>query len=515
MTGKLMEILLVEDEPAHAAAIRRAFENTGVKVNITVAGTLAEFRKLAEETSPAIAVMDLNLPDGRAVEALVTPPEAGRFPILLMTSYGNEHIAVEAIKAGAIDYIVKSADSFIKMPRIVERAMREWGLLKEKQRLEEQLLHSQKLEAVGQLAGGVAHDLNNILMVIYGYCSTLQYKLGTGSPLRPEVDHIYAAAERAAHLTRSLLAFSRKQIMTPKPVDLNEIVMDIGKLLTRVIGEDIHFNMITGGKPLTVYADSGQIEQVLMNLATNARDAMPGGGLLTIETYTREIEEIIDYGDVGKYAVISVSDNGKGMDSETTKKIFEPFFTTKDVGKGTGLGLAIVYGVVRQHNGFINVYSEPEIGTTFKIFLPQLPDEELLNGGEVEDNVQGDKLIGNETVLVVEDDPAIRHLTETTLGELGYKVVLANDGMHAVERFKENRETVDIIIMDIVMPKKSGIEAYTEIKKICPEAKVLFMSGYSQDLLRNKGIINIGEELILKPVQPLELARKVRSMLDV
>jgi PAS domain S-box-containing protein len=398
------------------------------------------------------------------------------------------------------------------------RAVRMTGMnqdVTERKHLEEQLRQSQKMEAIGQLAGGIAHDFNNILTAIYGYCSVLQMKVGMDEPFRPEIDHIYAAAERAANLTRSLLAFSRKQIMTPRSVNLNDIVMNVGKLLTRIIGEDIRLKTEFKANPLMVYADSGQIEQVLMNLAANARDAMPDGGLLTVETEVVGLDEGFvlahGYGTPGKYAVMSVSDSGKGMDAFTAKKIFEPFFTTKEVGKGTGLGLAIVYGVVKQHSGFVNVYSEPGKGTTFRIYLPQSGAEFSVD--EVE-TVPEQPTMGSETVLVAEDDRSIRELIESVLGKFGYGVIIADDGVDAIDKFKTNREKVDILIMDMVMPKKSGREAYQEIIKLRSDVKVLFISGYSPDLLHNRGFLDTGEDVLVKPFQPLDLVRKVRSVLD-
>jgi len=257
---------------------------------------------------------------------------------------------------------------------------------------------------------------------------------------------------------------------------------------------------------------------VLMNLAANARDAMPGGGLLTIETGSREIDEHFinnhGFGVPGKYAAICVSDTGAGMDAETSKKIFEPFFTTKEVGKGTGLGLAIVYGVVTQHNGFIDVLSEPGKGATFALYFPRLCVEEMDEGMDGKEEGTQYRLKGNETVLVVEDDPSIRMLAETYLGKLGYRVILAHDGQDAVEKFKAYGDEIAVTLMDMVMPKKSGKEAFEEIRYFKPGAKVIFMSGYSPDLLKNRGILESGEEVIIKPVQPLELARKVRCLLD-
>ena len=386
----------------------------------------------------------------------------------------------------------------------------------ERKHLEEQLRHSQKMEAIGQLAGGVAHDFNNILTVIYGHCSVLQMKMGKDAPFRSDIDQIYAAAERAANLTRSLLAFSRKQIMSPKMVNLNEIVMNVGKLLTRIIGEDIQLKTVCTGKPLRIFADSGQIEQVLMNLAANARDAMPNGGILTIETELQEIDESFihayGYGAAGKYVLLSVSDTGKGMDAGTSHKIFEPFFTTKEVGKGTGLGLAIVYGVVKQHEGYINVYSEPDEGTTFRIYLPQVCEEDA----DIEAEAPPDyPRMGSETVLVAEDDATIRELAGSILRQFGYDVILAHDGEDAVEKFKAGKEKIAMIVMDLIMPGKSGKEAYEEIRKVRAHVKILFMSGYSPDLLHERGIFAGGEEVLIKSIHPLDLVRKVRAVLDL
>jgi len=339
--------------------------------------------------------------------------------------------------------------------------------------------------------------------------------LGEDSPFLSEVNLIYTAAERAANLTRSLLTFSRKQIMLPRMVNLNDVVMNVWQLLTRIIGEDIRLKMILAEKPLKIMADSGQIEQVLMNLAANARDAMPNGGLLTIETEVREIDESFihahGFGVSGKYAVISLSDTGIGMDAETSKRIFEPFFTTKEVGKGTGLGLSIIYGIINQHDGYIDVYSEPDNGTTFKIYIPQASEE---NKHYKEEAHSEYPRMGSETILLVEDDPSIRQLCELILNQFGYEVILAEDGVDAVEKFNVDKERIAIIVMDMIMPRKSGKEAYEEIRKVSPDVKTLFMSGYSPDLLKNKGFLDTGEEVFIKPIQPLDLVRKVRAILD-
>ena len=384
----------------------------------------------------------------------------------------------------------------------------------ERKKLEEQLRQSQKMEAIGLLAGGVAHDFNNILTAIYGYCAILQAKMGEDSPFRPEMDHIHAAAERAARLTRSLLAFSREQIMTAKQVDLNDIVKNVWQLLSRIIGEDIHLETIVAESPLWIFADSVQIEQVLMNLAANARDAMPNGGQLTIETEDRELDEGFmqthGFCAPGKYAVVTLSDNGTGMDAETSNKIFEPFFTTKEVGMGTGLGLSIVYGVIKQHNGSISVYSEPGMGTTFRIYLPitdaeHLPEERVLSLPP-----KG----GSETILCAEDDDVIRGLVTQILTSYGYNVITSENGADAVARFMEQKDGIDLLLFDLIMPKKNGKEASEEIRKLNPGVRTLFMTGYPSDLLQKRGVLEEIPDVVTKPISPMDLLRKVREVLD-
>jgi len=380
--------------------------------------------------------------------------------------------------------------------------------------LEGQLRHAQKMEAIGTLAGGIAHDFNNLLNVIMGYGSIVMDGLGKDNPLGGQMNEVLAAAEKAAQLTNRLLLFSRKEMPEVKPVNVNELVVGIQKMLLRIIGEDIDLNMKIADKCLQVMADSAQIEQVLMNLATNARDAMPTGGTLTI---TAGVEEIGDafiaacgYGKPGMFARITVSDTGCGMDCEVQKNIFEPFFTTKEIGKGTGLGLAISYGIVKQHGGYLKVSSQVGKGATFKLYLP-LMDESALSPGMAEASapVTG----GNETVLVAEDDAAVRELTKIVLESFGYRVVLAMDGEDAIAQFAENREKIQLVILDLIMPKKSGQEVYEEISKMAPGIKTLFSSGYSGDMISR---LKIDKKLnfIQKPFAPKVFLNKVRAVLD-
>ncbi|MFZ3136747.1 MAG: PAS domain S-box protein [Thermodesulfovibrionales bacterium] len=384
----------------------------------------------------------------------------------------------------------------------------------ERKSLENQLYQAQKMEAVGQLAGGVAHDFNNILTIVIGYADLLQMEMNKDDPLRNDITQILNAAQRGANLTLALLTLSRKQIISPKSVNLNEIIKVLGKLLFRLIGEDIELSLQITNRDLIIMADTSQIDQVLMNLVTNARDAMPDGGRLTVRTdlvnFHDDFITAHGYGKPGTYALISVEDTGQGMDSKTKERIFEPFFTTKEAGKGTGLGLAMVYGIVKQHEGYIIVASEPGKGTIFKIYLPLIQSAvQELQLADIPLTVQG-----SETILLAEDDSQVRELTKRVLEKYGYKVIEAIDGFDAMRVFTDNKESIQLLILDVIMPKKSGKECYDEIKKIKPDMKAIFISGYTADIVRGKGILKEGSELIFKPVSPNELLGKVRELLN-
>lgn len=387
--------------------------------------------------------------------------------------------------------------------------------ISEQKRLEAQLRQAQKMEAVGQLAGGVAHDFNNILTVIIGFGEMLQNTLPDADPKRKQMEQILAAANRATQLTRSLLAFSRKQHMQLVPTDLNALVHKHTQFLTRIIGEDVALEHDLGAEPLMVLADPGQIEQVLMNLAANARDAMPGGGTLRIRTQRVNLDKEFyrehGYGQSGSYLLLTVSDRGTGIDEETQKKIFEPFFTTKELGRGTGLGLSTVYGIIKQHGGYICVSSEPGLGTTFSIYLPLIEVEIEKSHGSSLPIPQG----GSETILLAEDDPAVRGLVQSVLSELGYRIILAHDGQEAVEIFSRQTDSIDLALFDVIMPRKSGKQACDELRKLNPSVKVLLLSGYTADIIESRGGLVEGVGLIAKPVHPVELARKVRETLDL
>ena len=387
--------------------------------------------------------------------------------------------------------------------------------ISERQRLEAQLRHAQKMEAVGTLAGGIAHDFNNILSVIMGYGAMVADTLETGSPAKEDMNEVLIAAGRAGDLTRRLLVFSRKDIVTMMPVDINGIILDLKKMLGRILRESIEFNLELADMPLTVLADAGQIEQVLINLAVNSKDAMPEGGRLTISTGFQELNDesvaAYGYGKPGTYALITVADTGQGMDAETRKKIFEPFFTTKEIGEGTGLGLAISYEIIKKHGGYTNICSEPGQGTEFKIYLPL---SEKAASRKKEKEAAAPVKHGNETVLVAEDDASLRKLATIVLESFGYSVIAAVDGEDAIAKFMENRERISIVLLDMIMPKKSGEEVGEAIRKVSPGVKILFASGYTMDMIKGKELMEADFDFIQKPFTPKALLIKVREVLD-
>jgi PAS domain S-box-containing protein len=385
----------------------------------------------------------------------------------------------------------------------------------EHRRLEEQFRQSQKMEAVGQLAGGIAHDFNNLLTVIRTYSELLLDQIDEANPLRGDLVEIQRAAGRAASLTRQLLAFSRKQLLQPKVLDLNGVVAGLEPMLRRLIGEDIRVVLRLGTRLGRIKADPGQLEQVLMNLAVNARDAMPGGGTLTISTTSVELDA--DY--VGRrpvvipgtYLMLGVSDTGTGMDSATRDRIFEPFFTTKEVGKGTGLGLSTVYGIVKQSGGYIWVYSEEGRGTTFKVYLPVI--EADLRGRASDDSPAASHR-GSEVVLLVEDEDAVRVLTRRLLERHGYTVLEARDGRDAVRVAAQYPQPIHIVVTDMVMPEMGGREVFEALRAIRPDLRVLYTSGYTDDEIVRRGLLDTAAAFLEKPFTEASLGAAVRAVLD-
>lgn len=384
----------------------------------------------------------------------------------------------------------------------------------ERKLLEEQLRQSQKMEAIGQLAGGVAHDFNNLLTAINGYSGLALQRIDENHPLRGYLEEIKKAGDRAANLTRQLLAFGRKQILQPLPINLNDVVADMNKMLRRLIGEDIVLTATLDSELKRIKADPGQIEQVLMNLVVNARDAMPQGGNLTIETASVELDQ--DYADrhvgvvPGKFVMLAVSDTGTGMDEATQAKIFDPFFTTKEKGKGTGLGLSTVYGIIRQSGGSIWVYSECGHGTTFKVYLPQMAIEPQ----RAEAIVALPEPRGVETILLVEDEDVVRGLAKQILEQSGYKVLAAARGAEAIGLCQQSVDPIHLVLTDVVMPEISGKEVADRLRELRPGVRVLFMSGYTDAAIVHHGVLDSNIEFIQKPFTPVALIRKVREVLD-
>jgi two-component system cell cycle sensor histidine kinase/response regulator CckA len=371
------------------------------------------------------------------------------------------------------------------------------------------------MEAIGRLAGGIAHDFNNLLTAINGYSDLLLSDLAPDDPKRADLEHIMEAGERATSLTSQLLAFSRKQILQPRILDLNDAITEASKILRRLIGEDIDLVAVTKPSLGQVKADPGQIQQILMNLAVNARDAMPHGGKLTIETANVDLDEhyvhLHPIVPPGRYVMLAVSDTGIGMDDKTKAHLFEPFFTTKELGKGTGLGLSTIYGIVKQSNGFVWVYSEPERGTTFKIYLPREEGEaDTFDDHEKEEL----GLLGVETILAVEDDASVRSLVIRALRKRGYTVLEASTGMEALRTAQEFEGNIHLLLTDVVMPEMSGKALATQIETARPGIKVLFVSGYTNNAVVHHGVLDPNVAFLQKPFTADVLARKVREVID-
>lgn len=467
------------------------------------------FRMVTEDSREPVSVM---------TETPAHTSEDGIFAGLLLIARSGDLVPIENTSSHIKDpdgNVIGAISVFhdISSRRRAEQALQE---------SESRLRHSQKMEAIGTLTGGVAHDFNNLLTAILGNVQLGLRKLLPGNSVQVNLVEIEKAGNRAAGLTRQLLAFSRRQHLNRNNVDLNDAIADIYKLVERVIGADIQISAEFASGLWLAYADHTQIEQVIMNLCINARDAMPEGGRLAIETANIELDEHYSrhhpYMQPGKYVQIKVSDTGHGMDAETRERIFEPFFTTKESHKGTGLGLSMAYGIVKQHGGHINVYSEPGHGTTFKIFLPAVEDE-----SETEAHISAKPTFqsGSETILVAEDEEALRNLAQDILESLGYQVLMAKNGEEAVEVFEKNKDSIDLLLLDVVMPIVGGAEAYDRICRITgADPPLIFMTGYSSEIVTRgfekdgRSTATMSAVVIQKPYSLDELGQKVREVLD-
>ena len=434
-------------------------------------------------------------------------------PLIVVSGRIKASDVVAVLKAGAADHLARS--NLMRLNAAVERELRAARLRRERLRLEEQFRQAQKMEAVGRLAGGVAHDFNNLLTVITGYSDMLLANVSLSETQRIALEEIRRSAERGGALTHQLLAFSRRQPLENRALHVNEHILQTEKMLSRLIGEDIELVIIPAASQDSVVADPGRLEQVIMNLVVNARDAMPDGGKLTIETATVQVSESFSARKLGvqpgPYVAISITDTGHGMDEETQSHLFEPFFTTKTDGRGTGLGLATAYGIVRQSGGAITILSELGKGTTARILLPIA--REGAESAAVRPSMAA-PATGAETILVVEDEARVRKLIVSVLTSRGYKVLEAARGQEAIRLAKEHNGKIHLALVDVVMPEMSGPDLVSEIAAVRPKMRVLYISGYTDEAMEHHHIPESGFAFLQKPFLPDALARKVREVLD-
>ena len=508
----IINIVLLEDTPADAELVLRELKKLAVPPAVTWVHDREAFEQALRKATPDLIISDHNLTGftGRAALGLARDL-APVTPFILVTGSLDDETAVEYMKAGANDYVLK--DRLLRLPSAVTAALEQAKSRAAMRELERQLLQAQKMEAVGRLAGGIAHDFNNILTAIIGYADLLGEDPATSPDARADLDEIRRAAQRAAALTRQLLAFSRQQVLEPRVFDLNGLVANLEKMLRRLIGEDVELRTALHPDLGPVRADPGQIEQVLVNLVVNARDAMPQGGKITIETDAVELDETYASQHVsvvpGSYTMLAVSDTGSGMDEATRAKIFEPFFTTKAPGQGTGLGLSTVYGIVKQSGGNIWVYSEVGRGTTFKIYLPRVTAAAEAAPEPVVATDPG----GHETILLVEDSEGVHNLAVRVLRARGYTVLTAHSGAEAETVARTHQGPIHLLLTDVVLPQVGGPELAKRLAAQRPQLKVLFMSGYTDNSIVHHGVLAAGVSYLQKPFTPEGLARRVREVL--
>ena len=503
-----LRVLMVEDSPADAEIAIRALRRAGYDVQAQLVDAPERLQQLLQTGGFDVVISDHNLRTWTGNDALKMVRQSQQeIPFIVMTGSLGDEAAVEYLKQGAADYVLKHR--LEQLPTAVEHVLSQFA----RRKLEEQLRQAQKMEAIGQLASGVAHDFNNVLCAIVGYSDLLLDDSSLNWHARGRVTEIRAAANRAAEITQQMLAFSRKQVLQPRVLDLNAVVMESSKMLRRLITENIRLVTTLDPDLWAVRADPTQIVQIITNLAVNSRDAMPQGGRLVIETSNATLDQT--YADrhfqvqPGDYVLLAVTDTGIGMDTETQHHIFEPFFTTKR-GRGTGLGLSTVYGIVKQSGGYVWVYSEPGRGTTFKIYFPRVEGKAApLAGG----SHRGASLGGSETILLVEDDVALRELNREQLKSLGYNVLPAPNGEAALQLVKEHSGEIHLLLTDVVMPGINGRELAERLQQQRPAIKVLYVSGYTENVIQQE-ILNSGVAFLQKPFGREVLGKKLRELLD-
>ena len=511
------DVLYIEDSPSDATLVAAELEgNSRFDFCVTVAERLADELALMSSRRFDVILVDLGLPDSNGLETFERVREAApQVPVVVLAGADDEAVAAELLRHGAPDYLAKRHLGGGLLVRAVRNAIERNDEHTEHLKLEAQFRQAVKMEAVGRLAGGIAHDFNNLLTAILGYSEIAIENPDLPPQARQDIEEVRRAAESAARLTSQLLAFSRRQILQPKILDLSQDISRMGSMLHRLIGEDIQLATSLMPDVGLVRADPGQVDQIIMNLVVNARDAMPDGGHLTIETANVELDDafVADHhgASTGPHVMIAVSDTGGGMSEDVQQRVFEPFFTTKSQGKGTGLGLATVYGIVKQSEGSIWVYSEVGRGTTFKVYLPRVIAEHPL---EVSADRAVEQRSGSETILMVEDQESVRTVTKTVLERCGYAVLEAENGPQALKLSGEHSGSIDLLLTDVVMPHMSGRELAQTLAEKCPHLRVLYTSGYTDDAVLRHGVLAPGVAFLQKPFTASGLALKVRQVLD-
>ncbi len=507
-------IMMVDDEPINNAIVQIYMAEEGYHKFVPVEDSTLAMSTL-EETRPDLLLLDLMMPDVSGFDILVavrSHPKYKHLPVIILTASADAKNKLKALDLGATDFLAKPLDK----SELGLRVRNTLCVKAYQNQLEEQLHQSQKIESLGRLAVGVAHDYNNMLTVILGNVELGQMKVEPSSPVKVNLEQILEATNRSRDITRQLLAFARKQIINPKVIDLNASVENTLKMLRKLLGENIDLAWHPKEDLWSVKIDTSQLDQILANLCINASDAITDVGKMTIET------DVVSFGEddckghpgliPGEYARLTVTDTGCGMDTDTLDKIFEPFFTTKQTGQGTGLGLATVYGIVKQNNGYINVFSEPDQGTTFKIYLPRCEEKCVVLKKVPLIEVQKGQ---GETILLVEDEVAIVKLVTAMLEDLGYRVLAANSPAEALTLAKGHQsDEMQLLLTDVVMPDMNGRDLAKQIQRMHPNIKTLYMSGYTTDVIAHHGVLDEGLNFIQKPFSLSDLSNRIRVVLD-
>ncbi|HYL63433.1 MAG TPA: response regulator [Candidatus Methylomirabilis sp.] len=511
--GVPLHVLIVEDSEDDGDLVVRELRRGGYDVHFERVDTEATVVSAVESHEWDLIISDFSMPVFSGIDALaMVRKKRPDVPFIFVSGTMGEETAVAAMKNGAQDYLMK--DNLKRLVPAVQRELRDAEERRTRKRLEQHVHQLQKFEAIGRLAGGIAHDFNNMIGAIMGWAEMGLEEAAEGTRLRERFGKIREQSYRAAKLTAQLLAFGRRQLLQRRKVNLNALVQEEMSFLGKVIGEDIEIKVMAAPGLAVTQADPTQIEQVLMNLCLNARDAMPGGGQLIIETRNVEIGaeycRTHAYAKPGVYVLLSVSDSGVGMDAPTMERIFEPFFTTKELGRGTGLGLATVYGIVKQHGGFIYVYSEPGLGTSFRVYL--LADAGAEERRETQPEARPER--GTETILLADDHDGLRDSAQEMLQALGYRTILARDGSEALRLFETNKNRISLVLLDVVMPRLSGPEVYAKMSASRPELKVIFTTGYTAEAGSLLALARNGATILQKPYSLTVLSQTLRRALD-